>query len=197
MPEHFEEWWGYGTFFLATAISQGAYGAALLRWSHQLLLLLGIGGNLLIVVLYLVTRTVGVPTFGPHAGEVEGVGAIDLCATVSELAIVLALRAVLLQNLSPQRRKPAPAHHSDYHFISGTPVASATPRISDTWLWFLKESRHQGWLSARGYLGVRTPAPLGGAPSIIGLFVGLRPSLLAADRPRSLMQLAIEAAEAV
>jgi hypothetical protein len=102
MPEHFEEWWGYGAFFLATAISQAAYGAALLRWPHQLLLLLGIGGNLLIVVLYLVTRTVGVPTFGPHAGEVEGVGAIDLCATVSDLAIVLTLGAVLLRNLSPQ-----------------------------------------------------------------------------------------------
>lgn len=104
MPEHFGEWWGYGTFFLATAISQGAYGAALLRWPHQLLLLLGTGGNLLIVVLYLVTRTVGVPIFGPHAGEVEGVGAIDLCATMSELAIVLALGAVLLRDLSPQRR---------------------------------------------------------------------------------------------
>jgi hypothetical protein len=22
MPEHFEEWWGYGTFFLATAAAQ-------------------------------------------------------------------------------------------------------------------------------------------------------------------------------
>lgn len=30
-PEHFEEWWGYGVFFLVAALVQGLYGAALLR----------------------------------------------------------------------------------------------------------------------------------------------------------------------
>ena len=104
-PEHFEEWWGYGAFFLCAAIGQGAYGAVLLRWPRRPLLLLGVVGNLSIVVLYLVTRTVGVPIFGPQAGEVEGVGATDLCATVSELAIVLGVGAVLLQGISPQIRR--------------------------------------------------------------------------------------------
>jgi hypothetical protein len=66
---------------------------------------LGVVGNLSIVILYLVTRTVGVPIFGPQAGEVEGVGATDLCATVSELAIVLGVGAVLLQGISPQIRR--------------------------------------------------------------------------------------------
>jgi hypothetical protein len=104
-PEHFEEWWGYGAFFLSAAIAQGAYGAVLLRWPRRPLLLLGVVGNLSIVVLYVVTRTVGVPVLGPQAGEVEGVGATDLCATVSELAIVLAVGAVLLQGMSPQIRR--------------------------------------------------------------------------------------------
>ncbi len=104
-PEHFEEWWGYGAFFLSAAIAQGAYGAVLLRWPRRALLLLGVVGNLSIVVLYLVTRTVGLPIFGPQAGEVEGVGATDLCATVSELAIVLGVGAVLLQGISPQIRR--------------------------------------------------------------------------------------------
>jgi MFS family permease len=105
MQEHLEEWWGYGTFFLGAAIAQGLYSAAVLRWPHRsLLLLLGIGGNLLIVALYLVTRTVGVPIFGPDAGEVEEVGVTDLSATMSELAIVLTLGAVLLRDLSPPRR---------------------------------------------------------------------------------------------
>ena len=104
IPEHFEEWWGYGSFFLIAALAQGFYGAALIRWPRKPLLLLGIGGNLLIIVLYLVTRTVGVPIFGPHAREVEGVGVVDLCATVSELGIVLALGVFLLQDLSRQRR---------------------------------------------------------------------------------------------
>jgi hypothetical protein len=102
-PEHFEEWWGYGTFFLISAVAQGAYAAALLRWPRLPLLLLGIGGNVSITVLYLLTRTVGIPFFGPHAGEVEGVGVADLFATTSELALVVALLGVLLRGLPRER----------------------------------------------------------------------------------------------
>jgi hypothetical protein len=109
MPEHLEEWWGFGAFFLCAAIAQGLYSAALLRWPHRsFLLLLGIGGNLLIAALYLATRTVGVPIFKPDAGEVEEVGFTDLSATMSELALVLTLDAVLLRNLSPTRRNLIP-----------------------------------------------------------------------------------------
>nr|MBA3473191.1 hypothetical protein [Rubrobacter sp.] len=72
MLGHFEEWWGYGIFFLAAALAQGLYGLALLRQPGQPLLVLGVGLNLAVVVLYVVTRTAGVPFFGPHAGEVEG-----------------------------------------------------------------------------------------------------------------------------
>jgi hypothetical protein len=103
MPEHFEEWWGYGAFFLISALAQGTYGAALLHWPRRPLLLLGIGVNLSIIILYLLTRTVGIPFFGPHAGEVEGVGVADLCATTSELALVVALLGVLLRDLPRER----------------------------------------------------------------------------------------------
>ncbi len=103
MPEHFEEWWGYGAFFLVSAVAQGFYGAALLRWPSRPLLLLGTGGNLSIVALYLVTRTVGIPFFGSHAGEVEGVGFAELSATTAELALVVSLGAVLLRGLPRER----------------------------------------------------------------------------------------------
>ncbi len=103
MPEHFEEWWGYGTFFLVSALAQGLYGAALLRWPRRPLLLLGVGCNLAIVILYLLTRTVGVPFFGPHAGEVEGVGVAGLWATSSELALVGVLGTLLLRGLPRER----------------------------------------------------------------------------------------------
>ena len=105
MPEHFAEWWGYGAFFLASAVAQMLYVPLLLRWPSRKILLLGVGGNLAIVSLYLLTRTVGVPYFGPHAGEVEGAGFMDLCATTSELGIVAALGAVLLRGLPSDGRR--------------------------------------------------------------------------------------------
>ena len=105
MPEHFREWWGYGAFFLASAVAQVLYVPLLLRRPSRKILLLGVGGNLAIVSLYLLTRTVGIPLFGPHAGEVEGAGFMDLCATSSELGIVAALGAVLLRGLPSDRRR--------------------------------------------------------------------------------------------
>ena len=95
MPGHFEEWWGYGVFFLVAATVQGVYGLALLRRPRRSLFIFGIGANLAIVVLYVATRTVGVPLFGPHAGVVEQVGVLDLAATMAELALAIALVALL------------------------------------------------------------------------------------------------------
>ena len=105
MPEHFEEWWGYGTFFLVIAVAQWFYSVSLLRWPEKLVFYLGIGGNLAIIVLYIVTRTVGIPLFGPHAGEVEEVGVVDLCAAMSELALAIALGALVMlpRGLSRER----------------------------------------------------------------------------------------------
>ena len=57
--------------------------------------MLGIAGNSAIIFLYLLTRAVGVPLFGPEAGEVEEVGLVDVCATASEAAIVVAIGGLL------------------------------------------------------------------------------------------------------
>jgi hypothetical protein len=103
MPEHFEEWWGYGMFFLVAGVVQVVYVPLLVRWPNQTVLLLGIAGNSAIVLLYLFTRVVGIPFFGPEAGEVEGVGIIDVCATASEAAIVVALGVLVLWRLAGER----------------------------------------------------------------------------------------------
>lgn len=103
MPEHFQEWWGYGTFFLVAALAQVAYVPLLLRWPNRTVLVLGIVGNSAIVLLYLLTRGVGIPLFGPEAGEIEEVGIIDVCATSSEAALVVALGALLLWRLARER----------------------------------------------------------------------------------------------
>jgi hypothetical protein len=78
-PEHFEEWWGYGVFFLVAAAAQILYVPIVLLLPTRIVLLLGIAGNLVIVGLYLLTRTVGIPFFGPEAGEVERFGFVDVC----------------------------------------------------------------------------------------------------------------------
>ena len=91
MPPHFEEWVGYGLFFLFVAFVQGAYALALLRWPTKPVLFAGIAGNLAVVGFYIVTRTAGVPLLGPHAGHVESVAAVDLTVAVAELGLVGAL----------------------------------------------------------------------------------------------------------
>lgn len=102
-PEHFEEWWGYGAFFLVAAAAQVVYVPLLLWWPTRMVLLLGIVGNSAIVLLYLLTRVVGIPLFGPEAGKVEDVGLVDVCATASEAAILIALGALLLRRVLRER----------------------------------------------------------------------------------------------
>ena len=81
---------------LAGGALQGFYGVALWLWGGRTVFLLGIGGNLAIVVFYLDHAHGGVP-FGPHAGEVEVVGVLDLAATLSEVALVVTLALLLRQ----------------------------------------------------------------------------------------------------
>lgn len=84
------------------AVAQIGYIPLLLRWPNRTVFVLGLAGNSAIILLYLLTRVVGIPLFGPEAGEVEGVGIIDVCATVSEAAIVITIGALLLQGIIRQ-----------------------------------------------------------------------------------------------
>ncbi len=96
MPEHFAEWWGYGLFFLISAVAQGLYAALLLsRRPGKVLLLSGLIGNLAVVILFVATHTAGVPFFGPHAWEVEEFSALGAAATAAELALIVVLVSLL------------------------------------------------------------------------------------------------------
>ena len=106
MPEHFEEWWFYGVLFALVALLQGFYGVALWLWGGRTVFILGMVGNLAVVAFYLVTRTVGVP-FGPHMGEVEAVGGLDLAATASEVALVATLALLYWFVRSPDVAGPS------------------------------------------------------------------------------------------
>ncbi len=95
MPRHYAEWWGYGAFFLVVALAQVLLSDALLYRPRRSIFVLGIVGNLAVITLYVATRTIGIPLFGPHAGEVEEVGVIDLASVVTEVALVAALALLL------------------------------------------------------------------------------------------------------
>jgi hypothetical protein len=92
MPEHFEEWIGYGLFFAVAAAAQAVFAVALVtRRTTPALLWAGIAGNLLIITVWVISRTVGVPWFGPEAGEVEEVGRLDLTSKVFEVVLIACL----------------------------------------------------------------------------------------------------------
>lgn len=94
-PEHFQtSWWGYGAFFVVTALAQGTFAIVLLRWRGELLCVAGILGNIAIVAMYVVTRTSGIP-IGPEAAMIEDPGVLDMTSTVAEVGLVIALLAML------------------------------------------------------------------------------------------------------
>ncbi|HEX4428169.1 MAG TPA: hypothetical protein VHZ96_02755 [Frankiaceae bacterium] len=100
MPEHFEESDLYGAFFLVCASVQLVYAGLVLLRPTRSLIAIGALGNAALVLLWLATRTLGVP-LGPSAGETESVGALDLIATTAEFIAVAAAFVTLRRSAPP------------------------------------------------------------------------------------------------
>jgi hypothetical protein len=66
------------------------------RWSVGSLYVAGIAGNVAVIVLYVVTRTIGIPLLGPEAGVVEDFSLISVLSKVAEVAIVALLVGALV-----------------------------------------------------------------------------------------------------
>lgn len=106
-PEHVREYLPAGIFFLITCAAQVGW-AGLVTWrpTRELLLAGGVG-NAAIVVLWLASRTIGLP-LGESGGRSEAVGAIDAGATVLELLLVASVLIVLRRGPTSHR---VPAAH--------------------------------------------------------------------------------------
>jgi hypothetical protein len=96
-PLYFEAWLGYGVFFFTVALAEVAHSMALaVIPPNRSVLWLGIAGNALIFILWVITRTVGIPLFGSMAGEVLPVGFLDgltqvlIIVQIVHLAVLLA-----------------------------------------------------------------------------------------------------------
>ncbi len=101
IQEHFEEWWGYGWFFLISTIAQLVYVPLILmplgRFTRTVYWI-GIIGNAAIVIMYLVTRTLGIPFFGPGAGEIEEASLLGIISVVAEILLIIALAVLDTKN---------------------------------------------------------------------------------------------------
>ncbi len=114
-PDHLTEWWGYGTFFLIIAAFQFFYGFALLirpwrfdsegnlrqnadRYGRPYFVL----GTILtsaVVLVYIVTRTTGMPFFGPGA-KVEPLTPLSLIPVIACIPLLYCLGLLLYRTRS-------------------------------------------------------------------------------------------------
>jgi hypothetical protein len=92
--EHFAEYTLYGVFFLVISWAQLIWPAVLLWRPSRLWLSLGIAGNAIIIVVYALSRTVGLP-FGPDLHSPESVGALDVVSCVLEFGLIVGCAALL------------------------------------------------------------------------------------------------------
>jgi hypothetical protein len=98
--DHAQEFLLYTPVFALLAALQIAWGASVVRGCSRRILLAGGVLNLAVIVLWVASRTTGVP-IAPVPWVPEPVGASDLMATVAEVVIVIATTCLLTAGRSP------------------------------------------------------------------------------------------------
>jgi hypothetical protein len=108
MGEHFTEYVAFGLFFSVVAWSQALWAVGVIALLSRRLLLVGLVGNALVILVWLFSRTTGLP-IGPEAGAPEPVAFVDVFSTILEVAIVSGTAVLAL------RGRPTPS-------VRGLPV---------------------------------------------------------------------------
>jgi PAS domain-containing protein len=135
-PEHFQEFVLYGVFFLILATAQLTWGALVATHTTRRVLLVGAADNFATAVLWLVSRTSGLPV-GREPWKPEAYGWLDIAASVIELVIVVG--ALRLARTYPES-EPLEWHKVPRFFHALLPRGSELPY--DIWL-----QRHR-WIRA-------------------------------------------------
>jgi hypothetical protein len=97
--EHWQQWALAGLFFAVVGVLQVAWGAAVLHRPNRLLLALGAAAQLQVVVVWIVSRTSGMP-FGPQAHVAEPVGTADVVCSVLEVLAAIGAASLLRPGLA-------------------------------------------------------------------------------------------------
>lgn len=85
-PEHFGVGFLFGAFFAVVATLQLGWGAAIVTRPTRPLYVGGAIGNALVLGVWALSRTTGIP-FGPEAGVAEPIGTADALASLYEVVI--------------------------------------------------------------------------------------------------------------
>lgn len=96
IPEHLEEFAAFGIFFAIVAWCQALWAVGLPIEPSRWMLLAGTMGNIVVALIWVVSRTAGLP-FGPDPGVPEAVSTIDVVSTVLEVVIAAGCVALLLR----------------------------------------------------------------------------------------------------
>jgi hypothetical protein len=102
MGEHFAEYLAFGVFFSVVAWSQAVWAVGVIVRPSRRLLLVGLVGNAVVILVWLISRTTGLP-IGPEAGAPEPAAFIDVLSTILEVAIVAGTAMLVL------RGRPTPS----------------------------------------------------------------------------------------
>ena len=97
IPGHLAEYRPFGWFFISLGIFQIGWAALLASDAEEpdrRLVIAGVGVNAAVVVLWVATRTVGLP-IGPDAWEAESYRFADSLSTLFEFGVVVAGRVLL------------------------------------------------------------------------------------------------------
>lgn len=97
-PEHFREQVLFGLFFVGAALAQIVWAVLMATRPQRSLLVAAVVGNSAVLVLWLVTRTVGLPGLLPAP---EAVGVWDLACGAWELVVVLCAARALQAHTDP------------------------------------------------------------------------------------------------
>jgi signal transduction histidine kinase len=174
ITSHFQVSALYGWFFVLSALTQLAWGLLVVQRPDRALLVTGAIGNGLIVALWVVTRTSGLPV-GPQPWQPENVGGFDVLATLLELALVVASVALLAD-----LRRSVPKYDSrgTSHMLANLQAQPAATQNSAGRIGGLRrngDERHPALAGAdRGRRGGR-PSESGGVRPTVNLLLDYLP----------------------
>lgn len=98
IEQHWAEYWLYGAFFIAVGLAQLAWALLIPAAPARVLLWAGAAGNALVVIAWIVTRTVG-SLIGPAAAMPAKIGFGDLVSTALEVLIVAGCLGLLARQM--------------------------------------------------------------------------------------------------